>query len=245
MFNHKPLVWAGTAVLVILALFLLVSTNQKLNTATTTNTVTFSGQGKVIAKPDIALVDLSIVTEASSSKTAQNDNSKKSKSLTDFLKGQGVDEKDIKTTGYNIYPQYNYPQYQKPSISGYQVNQSVQVKIRDLDKVDNILDGVVTSGVNQVNQLQLTVDEPEKLRAEARDKAIKDAEDKARELTKTLDINLGHIVNFSENTGGYPVPMMYAKDSMASGMGGGGGGPSIPTGENEISVDVSITYQIK
>ena len=243
MNNYKYLVWAGTAFLVVASVFMLVSTNQKFNTATTTNTVSFNGEGKVMAKPDIAMVSLYIVTEAATSKTAQDENSRKSKAVTDFLKKQKVDDKDIKTSGYNIYPQYRYPQNDKPAITGYQVNQTMDVKIRDLEKVSAILDGVVTAGANQVNNLGFQIDEPEKLKAEARQKAIEDARKKASDLEDQLGIHLGKIVNFSENIGGYPGPVLYEK---AMGIGGGmGGGPSVPSGENEITVDISITYQIK
>ncbi len=230
--------------MVILAIFLLASTNKVLNTAATTNTVSFSGEGKVVAKPDVAKVSLSIVTDALTSKTAQDDNSKKSKAITDYLKKQNIDDKDIKTTGYNIYPQYKYPQYGgQPTITGYQVNQSIEIKIRNLDNVSNILDGVVTAGANQVNQLSFEIDSPDALKAEARAKAITDAKKKAGELQSQVGISLGKIVNFSENTGGYPVPIYY--DAKGLGMGGGGSGPSVPTGENEITVDVTLTYQIK
>lgn len=242
--NYQWLFWAVLAFVVIVSAYFLVSINQKLNTATTTNTVSFSGEGKVLAKPDVAVINLSIVTEATTSKAAQDENSRKSRTVTDFLTKQDVDDKDIKTTGYNIYPQYQYPQNQKPQISGYQVNQAIQVKVRDLDKTDTILDGIVSAGVNQVNSFQLTIDDPEALRAEARKKAIEAANEKADTLKSQLNIRLGRIVNFSESSGGaYPVPMY---ESSYKGMGmGGGGGPSVPTGENEIVVDVTITYQIK
>lgn len=243
MSSYKPLVWAGTAALALVSLFLVAQTKQTLSTAATTNVVSFSGEGKVLAKPDVGIMDLSIVTEGATSKAAQDDNSKKSRSLTDYLKSQGVDEKDIKTTGYNIYPQYNYPPYSKPSISGYQVNQMVQVKVRDLDKIDDLLSGVVTAGVNQVNNLQLTVDEPDKLETEAREKAIADAKEKADDLEDQLGIRLGRIVDFSESADGVSGPIMM----YADGRGGMGGEPtpSIPAGQNEIVVQVKITYQIK
>ncbi|MEK7121338.1 MAG: SIMPL domain-containing protein [Patescibacteria group bacterium] len=239
---YKPLIWSGTIVLIILAVFLLVNTNKVWNTAATTNTVSFSGEGKVVAKPDIAKINLSIVTDAPTSKAAQDDNSKKSKAVTDYLKKQNIEEKDIKTTGYNIYPQYKYSQFGgNPQITGYQVNQSMEVKIRDLDKVSNILDGVVSAGANQVNGLSFEIDNQDALKAEARAKAIADAKKKANELQSQVGISLGKIVNFSENTGGYPVPIYYEAKSM----GGGGKGPSVPTGENEIMVSVNITYQIR
>ena len=242
--QFKPLIWSGAVVMIILAIFLLASTNKVVNTATTTNTVSFSGEGKVVSKPDIAKVQLSIVTDALTSKAAQDENSKKSKAVTDYLKKQNIADKDIKTTGYNIYPQYKYPRDgSQPTITGYQVNQSMEVKVRDLDKVSNILDGVVAAGTNQVNSLSFEIDDPEELKAEARKKAIEDAENKAEELEDQLDIDLGKIVNFSENTGGYPIPIYL---ELKDGRGGvGGDGPSVPTGENEIIVNVSLTYQIK
>ena len=241
---YKYLTWSGTAVLVVLTVFILVSINKVWNTAATTNTVSFSGEGRVVSKPDIAKVNLSIVTNALTSKIAQDENSNKSKAVTDYLKKQNIDDKDIKTTGYNIYPQYKYPQYGgQPTITGYQVNQTMEVKVRDLDKVSNILDGVVSAGANVVNQLSFEIDNPEALKAEARTKAIADAKKKANELKSQVGISLGKIVNFSENTGGYPIPVYF--DAQIKGMGGGDGGPSVPTGENEITVNVIITYQIK
>lgn len=232
--------------LVISAIFVAVSINQKLNTAATTNTVSFSGEGKVLAKPDVAVIDFSIVTEAATSKAAQDANSEKSNKITDFLKKQKIEDKDIKTTSYNIYPQYEYPRYGGvPRIKGYQVSQTIEVKIRNLENVSSVLDGVVTAGANQVGNLNFKIDDPEKLKAEARAKAIADAKKKADELKDQVGIKLGKIVNFSEGVSGYPVPMY---ETMAKGMGGGVGGgvvPSVPSGENEITVDVTITYQIK
>lgn len=236
-------IWLGVALLAIWSVFLLVSINQKLNTATTTNTVSFSGEGKIVVKPDVAVVNLAIVSEAATSKAAQDDNSAKSKKVTDFLKKQNIDEKDIKTSGYNIYPQYKYPQFDKPQIQGYQVNQTLEVKIRDLAKVSGILDGVVSAGVNQVNNLSFQVDQPEELKAEARELAINDARDKANKLKSQLGIRLGRIVNFSEGFVGFPTPLYYKDSAMPIGI--GGGGPEVPVGENEIVVNVTITYQIK
>ena len=240
----KPLIWVGTIVLGILAIFLLAKTNQTVNTAATTNTVSFAGEGKVSAKPDIAIISASIVTQAVDSKSAQNDNSTKSTKVTEFLKQQKVEDKDIKTSGYNIYPQQKYPPYGgQPTITGYQVTQSFEIKVRDLGNIGTVLSGLVSAGANQVSNLGLQVENPEALRDEARQKAIVDAKQKAKTLEKQVGISLGKVVNFTENTGGYPYPMMY--ESKAMGMGGGGVTPDVPVGENEITISVSLTYQIK
>lgn len=256
--HYKYLIWAGTAVLVVLTVFLIVSIDRLSNTVTNTNTVSFDGEGRVFAKPDIAAVSFSILTEATTSKTAQDDNSKKSIKVIDFLKNQGIEEKDIKTTGYNIYPQYSY---QRPcplrldqsgvtypcmeddqqKISRYQVSQSFGVKVRDLEKVSAILDGLVTAGANQVNNLGFQIDDMEKVKNQARELAIKNAKEKASTLKKQIGIRLGKIVTYSEGEGGYPV---YFR-AEAMNKTGTGGGPEVPAGENEIVVNVTITYQIK
>lgn len=111
-------------------------------------------------------------------------------------------------------------------------------------KVSDILDGVVSAGANQVNGLSFEIDDPEGLKTEARKKAIEDAKKKANELEGEVGIRLGKIVNFSENTGGYPIPI-YMKTEIDGRSGMGGGGPDVPTGENEITVNVTLTYQIK
>ncbi len=239
--QFKPLIWSGTAVMVILAIFLLASTDKVVNTAATTNTVSFSGEGKVTAKPDIAVISASIVTQAVDSKSAQDNNSTRSNAVSAFLKKQGIDDKDIKTSGYNIVPQYKYPPYVgQPTIIGYQVTQSYEIKVRDLTKISAILDGLVTAGANQVNNLGLQIENPDALKSQARKLAIDDAKEKATELEKQVGISLGKIINFTEGSNGYPVPMY--ESAM---LGKGGGGPSVPTGENDIVINVTITYQIK
>ena len=167
--------------LVILAVFLLVEINQVSNTATTTNTVSFSGEGKVTAKPDIAVISASILTQAVDSKSAQDNNSTKSNAVDSFLKKQSIAEKDIKTSGYNITPQYKYPPYgDQATITGYQVTQSYEIKVRDLTKVSTILSGLVTAGANQVNNLGLQIENPDALKSQARQLAIDDAKKRPR-----------------------------------------------------------------
>ena len=241
-FQKKVLGWALVALVVIGTVFLVVQTNRTLQTAATTNTVSFTGTGSVVGLPDIAIVSLSIVTEAATSQAAQDDNSAKSKSLVAFLENQAIEERDIKTTGYNVYPVYSYPENRQPTITGYQVTQSFEVKVRDLDAVDTILDGAVGAGANQVGNLQLTIDDPESLKEEARAQAIADAKAKAKSLEEQLGIRLGRIINFSENQYGQPV---YLRSFEAVPVGGGGDGPAVPLGENEVEVTVVLTWQIR
>ena len=241
---NKNLVQVSIATLIIFSIFLIVQTIHISNTAATTNTVSFSGEGKISAKPDIAVISASILTQATDSKTAQDENSRKSKNVSDFLKKQGIEEKDIKTSGYNISPQCKYPPYGgQPAISGYQVMESYEIKLRDLAKVSVVLDGLVSAGANQVNNLGLQIENPDELMAQARQLAIDNARKKAEALEDQIDIKLGRVVNFSENAGGYPMPM-YAYGMKGEGM-GGGGGPDVSLGQNDVVVNITITYQIR
>ena|SRR3989344_6697825 len=255
--------WSGIALMAVVAVFFIVSIRQKLGTAPTTNQVSFTGEGKVNKQPDIAIADFSVITTSITSKAAQDANTASSKKVYEFLKKQGVEEKDIKNTYYNVQPQYAdssiipmplgaetqiqmaYPirDTSQPKITGYQVTQSYQVKIRDLEKVSAIVDGLVTAGANQVGNVYFDFENRDAELAKAREEAIADAKKKAEALEDQIGIRLGKIVNYYE--GGYPS-IYYAK-GMEMGMGGGSdtGGPILPPGENEITVNVTITYQIK
>jgi len=211
------------------------------NSNTNSNLIYFSGEGKVYTKPDVAFVDFSVVTQGVRINDVQDANSKKMNKVIIFLKSSGVEEKDIKTTNYSLYPQYTYKNYKIPQITGYQINQTVGIKIRDIDKVGEILQGVVEVGINKVNSLYFGVENDEELKEQAREMAIKDAKEKAEKLASQIGVNLGKIVGFSESTDGYPAPRYKGE----LGIGGGGESPNIEAGENEITVSVTLTYEIE
>lgn len=235
--------WVLVAVFVLAAVWLLQSIDQMRRAGNVSDTLTVEGQGKVLATPDVAVAELSINVEAATASLAQNQANVKSNAVVAFLKGKGIEEKDIKTSGYNIYPQYDYVNG-RSVLRGYQVTQSFTVKIRDMARANEALDGVVDAGVNQVGGISFQIDDPEKLKQEARQKAIDDAKQKASVLEGQLGVDLGHIVSFSESQDGfYPQPYMMREAS--GGVGGGGTAPALPTGENEVIVNVSVTYQIR
>lgn len=204
------------------------------------NLIYFSGEGKVYTKPDIAFVDFSVVTQGVRIKDVQEANTSKMNSIIAFLKKSGVEEKDIKTTNYNLYPQYTYENYKIPQIMGYQITQTVSIKIWDLTKVGDILEDATDWGVNQVNFLYFGVENDEQLKEQARELAIKDAKQKAEKSAEQIGIKLGKIIGFSESTNDY-IPMY----KEAYGMGGSSASPDIQTGENEITINVTLTYEIK
>ncbi len=219
-----------------------------------TNTITVTGDGEMFAVPDIAEFSVTVQETAKDVKTAQTAATAKGNAIIDYLKGAGVEKKDIQTTDYSVAPQYEWSQTACPAGSycpggkqiliGYEVSQTVSVKVRDTAKAGDILAGVGSKGASNVSGLNFTVDDQKLVEAQARDKAIADAKAKAAVLAKSLGVSLTRIVMFNENSGG---PIYYAK-----GMGGvaamdsvAAPAPQIEVGQNKVTSSVTITYEIQ
>jgi len=215
------------------------------------NTITVTGKGEVVVKPDIATVSFGVTAENLDVAKAQTTATTKMNNIINLLKAKGVAEKDIKLTNYNIYPRYDYVQGQvypynngKQVLAAYIVSQTVEVKIRDISKAGEILSGVGEFGVTDVSGLTFTIDKEDTVKDQARDLAITDAKAQAKVLAKGLDVRLVKITSFTEG-GNYPVYSVMNK-SMALGMGGADAAtPQVPMGENKITSNVSITYEIR
>ncbi len=205
------------------------------------DTITISGQGKVTAVPDIAVIEVGLVTEKPNVASAQKENTEKMNRLIKKVKELGVEDKDIQTSYYNIYPQYDWPNG-KQVLRGYQVNQGISIKIRNLDKIGDILAAAGEGGANQVSGLSFNIDDPEELRQEARIKGLENAKEKAEALAKVAGVKLGKIVSFSEYSEIPPVPY---KAYEGLGIGGGGAAPEIERGTLDVVVNVTVSYEIK
>lgn len=231
------------------------------NDKTTVRQISVIGEGKIATKPNLAIFTAGVVTQALKIKDAQLENTHRSNAVIVFIKQKRVEEKDIKTVGYFIDPQYSnvepcprgLPGYESypcplntiPKIKSYQVRHTIEVKVRDLDKTDEFLDGVVSNGANEVGSVSFSVEDEEKIKVEARKKAINNAKEKALALAKDLGVRLGKIVNFSESGGGYPI---YARALEAFGKGGDVASlpsPQIEPGEQEIRSIVTLTYEFR
>ncbi len=219
-----------------------------------TNVVTVQGSGEVFAVPDIATFTFTVTEEKPAAKDAQEASAKKINAIIAYLKENGVDEKDIKTVGYNVFPRYEYEgqlctQFNCDSgqrvLKGFNASQTISVKVRDTSKAGTLLAGAGTAGATEVSGLDFTIDDEDALLKQARKDAIDDARAKAEELAKDLGVKLVRVVNFSESGGTQP-PMFYRADTMmAGGKGGAEVAPSVPAGENKLTSSVSITYEIR
>ena len=202
--------------------------------------ITISAEGKVTASPDTAKIQLSVVTDGPTADEVQQKNSENINKVTDFIKSSGVETKDIKTTYYNLYPKYDYVNGRQIA-AGYSLSQTLEVKIRDLKKTGGILTGAVSRGANQVSGVEFFVDDPDNLKAQAREQAFGKAQAKAQELAQLARVRLGQVITFSESSSGQP-PVFYEK---ALGLGGGGPTPDIQSGSQEITVSVDVVFEIK
>ena len=251
---------AGIFAVTMLGIFLLVLTASTLKQyrfigsgVTATNTITVSGKGEVFAVPDTATFNYSVMATAKDVTTAQTEVNTKSNAILVYLKSQGVDEKDIQTSDYSVNPHYEYGTAVcsggycppgKQTLTGYDVNETVTVKVKDTNKAGTLLSGIGSKGATNLSGLSFTIDDQTKLEAEARTKAINNARAKAEELAKELGVSLVRVVGFSENGGGYPI--YYAKAMSADSLGRGTApAPEIATGQNRITSNVDVTYEIR
>jgi uncharacterized protein YggE len=259
-FLHQKFVRYGIlAVLGFLALFLLLQAANEFkmfyNDTTYGNTITVSGTGEAVVIPDIANISFSVTESAATVVEAQKMATEKMDTALAAVKNLGVEEKDVKTSYYNVYPKYetqapcfNYPcpTYEQ-KITGYEVTQGVEVKVRKTEAAGEVLAALGNTGVQNISGPNFGVDDPEAAKAEARKEAIKLAKEKARTLARELGVRLGKVVSFSDGDYGYPYPMYDSMSVKAEGMGGDMEmmrAPSLPVGEQEASVTVSVTFEI-
>ncbi len=205
-------------------------------------TISISGEGKVTVIPDIAFVTLGLSVEKAKVADAQTENTKTMNSLIEKLKGLDIEKKDIQTSSYNIYPNYDY-NYGKQTLRSYTVYQEVQVKLRKTDKVDDVLKLAGDLNLNQIGGLSFNIDEPEQYRQEARVKAMENAKQKADDLAKVMGVKLGKVVSFSEGDSYMPQP--YYSSFKGAEMGGGiAAAPAVEAGSQDIVITATVVYEL-
>ena len=206
------------------------------------NTVTIDGNGKVTGKPTLANVEVGVYSQGKDVPSVQTDNTQKVNAVIAAVKALGVVDADIQTSNYSISPQFDYNNG-KQTLIGYTVSQSVNVKVRDLTKVGDVLDKAGSLGANQINGVTFSIDDPTSLQADARKKALDDARSKADQLAGALGLHVVRVVGFSESSSNVTPPMpFYAKADM---MNVASAVPSIQAGSLDVTSNVSVTYEIQ
>jgi uncharacterized protein len=262
LLTNKRIQGALSVVLILLAVFLFAESIKSLKEyrfvgggIAPTNAITVSGEGELFQVPDTAEFTFTILEEAKTSAEVQKIATDKANEAIKALVDSGIEEKDIKTIGYNLYPKYEYkvntvcitfPCERNQEQVGFELSQSVSVKVQDLDKAGEMLELVTSKGVSSVSGLTFTIADEDGIQAEVRKLAIDDARAKAEKLADDLGVTLVRIIGFSE--GGYE-PMMYERAVAMDATGFGGAeaksAVSVPAGENRLVSNVSITYEIR
>lgn len=240
-------------VLIILGAKLIGTVGNKNDVAT----ITVSGKGEVKATPDVSKFSVTIEETAKDQSAALTANSEKVNTLITALRTIGIAEKDIKTEYTSVNPKYEYPSKNaeimmyppvaaNPVITGYTSSHTLSVKVRNLEWVSAVQKAFTDAKVQNVSGPDLSIDDIDDLKLDAREKAIADAKKQAKILSKQLHVRLVSIVSFNENgDGAYPMYMSARADSAM--MAGKAATPeaSIATGEQTITSNVSITYKIR
>jgi uncharacterized protein len=207
-----------------------------------TDTFSVSGEGKASITPDIAIVSLGVQTQGALVKTVQNDLNTRANAVVGAIKELGISASDIQTANYSIYPTYDYRNGSQ-KITGYTANTTVTVKVKDFDKVNTVIDTATEKGANTVNGVSFDVSDKTKAEDEARTKAVAEAKKKAEQASHIAGFSLGKIINYTESEGGIqPRPMMAKVESAGF---GGAADTQIEAGSSEITISVSLSYQIQ
>jgi hypothetical protein len=179
------------------------------------------------------------------------ENSEKMNAIIEALKEEGIEEKDLKTTVFRIYPRYEWygddEYYYKEGqrvLVGYEITQTLEVKIRDMERIGEIIKIATDQGANQAGNISFTLDNEDAAKDEARSKAIEKAESKAQALADQLGVRLVRITNFTESIAPVYRAADYGWTESPDSSAGLGGAPSVETGESKISVSVQINYEI-
>jgi len=206
-----------------------------------------TGQGNVDVAPDMAVLTLTVTREAETARAALDANSAAMNDVLAAMKAEGIETRDLQTTGFSIQPRYSYPSPKSsaerapPSIVGYTVYNSLTVRIRDIGAVGAILDTSVTLGVNEGGNIMLTNEDPSAAITQARINAMQDAMAKAKTLAEAAGVKPGKLLEISEQSYN-PRPMLMAGAEM--GMARSADAVPVATGENTYRVTVNVSYAI-
>ena len=221
------------------------------------NSITVSGKGDVVAIPDIATFSFSVTETGATVAEAQALATTKTSAALKAVKDAGVADTDVQTTSYAINPHYEYKEgvctqmypstctSGKSVLTGYEVSQTIQVKVRDLAKAGTIFSSIGSLGVQNVNGLSFAIDKPDALKEAARSKAILQAQQKAIVLAQQLGVTLVRVTGFYDS-GDQPTPIVYGMGAtMMDAKVASAPVPEISAGEQKVTSNVTVTYEIQ
>jgi uncharacterized protein len=258
-FLPKWLVNGLGGLLVIFVAFLIVQQvynfNQLVNNQKPANTISVSADGKVTAVPDLATVDIGVLTQGSTATEVTTQNNQKVNQVIAYIKQQGISSQDITTSELNLSPQQSYGEMlpggsSTPKITGYQGEQTVTVKVHGVDTdqsvLDTILDGAVNNGANEINDVNLSFNDPTALQQKAELNAIDNAKLKAQALASEAGLTLGKVVSVSETNSELPQPTPFEMNASVGAIAAQAPtvAPNVQPGSQEIDESMTVTYEV-
>ena len=211
-----------------------------------------NGVGTVVTEPNITNLSLGVEASASTVTLARNEAATAMTAIVAFLTSNGVAERDIRTQSFNISPQYTFRERLEDGfrtnervLTGYQVTNTVSVKVRELDQTGAILDGVVKAGGDliRINGISFTVDDPSPLKVQARELAVQEAMKKAQELATLAGVGLGQLIFISETSSTPIFNQVDARGDFA--LAASFAATPISAGETQIQVSVQAVFAIQ
>ncbi|MDR2899110.1 MAG: SIMPL domain-containing protein [Clostridiales bacterium] len=207
---------------------------------TSARKITVSGQGTVKVKPDVAYITLGVQTDAKVANDAQKKNTEIMNNVIAAVKAMNIAEKDIMTSGYSIYPQYDYTS-NTPVITGHSVMNNITVTVRNIDTVGDVIDKAIEAGANTTNSIQFNVSDPSPYYAQALKTALADAKAKGLTIAESLGVKIGQPIEVIEQSNAYSSPVYGNINAKAMAADTAAGTP-IQSGELEISAILQVVY---
>ena len=206
-----------------------------------TSSITVVGTGEVNVKPDLAQINVGVLSTAETAAEALKANNQKMKELFKVLENRGIAEKDIQTSNFSVNPQYaTNPQHASPRVIGYQVSNQVQVKVRQLSSLGAVLDELISSGANQLHGINFSLNDPTNHLDDARRKAMADARRKAELYATAARATVGPPLSISEQSGRVVQP--YGAMSMQAMR---AEAVAVAPGEQTLSASITVTYVLR
>jgi uncharacterized protein YggE len=203
--------------------------------------LSISAQAEARRVPDVATLSAGVVTQAADANAAMRANATQMDKVMAAIKAAGIAERDIRTSGISLNPQYKYVENQSPTITGYQASNTVDLKVRDVARLGKVLDALVASGANQVNGPNFEIDQPEPVYDQARRDALQKAQARAEMYAKALGLIVRRLVSISEG-GGYRPPLPMPMMAMARAK--NESDTSVAPGETTLTANLDVVFEL-
>ena len=209
----------------------------------TLRTISVNGTGRVKAEPDVADVTIGVTQQGEDAKAASSKAAETMDAVIKALLDLGIEEKDIQTASLNLNPMYDWDD-NPPNIVGWEASNMVNVTVRDIEAVGVVVAATTEAGATNINGISFRVEDPTEAEAEAREAAVLDARAKADQLASAAMVNIIGVVSITESGGQPPQPIYFEREEAAFDTAAGVPTPVLP-GEVEVSINVSIEYEIE